>query len=141
MAPVRLMRSLALLCLVLLGCMPSSGDPAPAVATPTGHWVSPSGPDQVDVTLTVRGTVVSGSGRFIDGQGRRSPLTITGEYTAPTFSVQLTSHDQVVARYIGRLDSPDTLRGLLYHSSVPPDSLILTRLSRGVDRPLFRPVW
>ncbi len=129
----RAVAPLALLGLALAGCVP------PSLA---GQWHSTTLPNPIEVTLSVKGTRVSGSGTLFDGRDRKWSLNITGEYTAPTFSLELASQDQILGRYIGRLDSADMLRGVLYDAGVLADSVILarTRVAYNV-RPLFQPVW
>ncbi len=133
--------TLALLGLALAGCVAPSSRLGVATRTLAGHWNSTTGPFAIDVTLSLHRTHVSGSGTFIDGQDRRAPLSVTGEYTAPDFSLQLASHDQLLGRFVGRVDSSDTLRGMLYDAGIPADSVILTRLRVRDMRPLFRPAW
>ncbi len=124
---------LALLGLALSGCVPS------ALA---GQWRSTGGPTPIEVKLSVKGTHVSGSGRLIDAHDREWSLKVSGEYTAPTFSLELASRDQILGRYVGRLDSADTLRGVLSDAGVPADSVILTRKKEALNlRPMFQPVW
>jgi len=129
----RAIAPLAVLGLALAGCVP------PSLA---GQWRSTSGPTPIEVTLSVKGTHVSGSGTLLDGGDRKWPLNITGEYTAPTFSLELASQDQIRRRLIGRLDSADTLRCVLSDAGAPADSVILTRKVVAYNtRPLFQPVW
>ena len=141
MAHVRRTGWLAVLALAWLGCVrqvPGRGELTPTIE---GHWGTTHGETGLELMISVRGKYVSGSG-LLNASGRgATPLAVRGEYVAPTFSLQFASHDQIVARYLGRLAPNDTMRGVLEDVGPFADSLILVRRPGGVNPRLFAPKW
>ena len=95
----------------------------------------------LELMLAVRGTYVTGTGILTSDSGVATPLAVRGEFTARAFSLQLSSHDRIVARYDGALAVNDTMRGVIADVAAITDSLILIRLPGSVSPRLFGPHW
>ncbi len=131
----------AALMLALAGCAGRSARQGALASSIEGHWGVGSGVRQLELMLAVRGTRVTGTGLLTRPTGEVVPLAVRGEYSAPAFTLEFSSHDRIVARYDGRYALTDTMRGILEDMGVPTDSLILNRLPGGASPRLFRAQW
>jgi hypothetical protein len=84
----------------------------------------------LDVALRVRGRYVSGQGELRDPLGKTIYLNVSGEYSSSAIRLDMASRDRIVARFVGRLEANDTMRGVLLDSGVASDSLFFFRLEK-----------
>ncbi len=121
--------AMAVVALLCMGACTRPGPPPAPVPSISGHWRTTGGPDDLDMTLWVKGDHVGGSGTLREANGRTTNLAVQGQFTYPSFLLRLMVRDRVTAEFAGVLDSLGTLRGVMRAPGVAPsDTLILGRL-------------
>ncbi len=118
--------------LVLAGCASRATDRGALLPNITGHWGAAPSPLALELTLAMSGSYVTGTGVLSRGSVASEHLAVTGQYSGGVFTLQLISHDNVVARYAGRLTPEGTMQGVLTDAAGPTDTLVLVRLPPGV---------
>ncbi len=111
------------------GCARGPGRLEAAAPPPiAGGWRAASGVRVLDLALEQHGRQVTGEGDLRTPFGKTSHWVIYGRYDPPTVSLEFVNHDRIVARYVGRLEPSDTLRGVMVDAGHASDSLFFFRL-------------
>ncbi len=123
-------RALVFLAIVGLWQAGCARGPGPLAAAPpvAGGWRAASGIRVLDLALEQHGRQVTGEGDLRTPFGKTSHWVIYGRYDPPTVALDFVNHDQIVARYVGRLEPSDTLRGVMVDADRRSDSLFFFRL-------------
>ena len=101
------------------------GDSTELKPTIAGTWTGIAVAATLTLTLQQAGTQVTGNGS-LTGPGGSAALTVTGSYTAPSFSLTLDSPGYTPLNYAGTVNGK-TMVGTLNGTGVTNVSVTLTR--------------